>query len=229
MLRNYWPWFPVTVVGVFLFAKNSFKEKDYRSIFLFLWVLIPFVVMSTSRNQTLRYLFMIFPAFAIITAHTLGSWLKDSQKEKALPWMIGIIMATVLVINVTPIQTKVSLNYNSAEARDIAPFINANTSKKQGVFFYKLSWWNPTQALMFYSDRVVEGLSTNPEKLFKMMRENDGSTWLAGVPEFKNLEKEFPGKFYLIYANQKFAYFTLMQNREKVVYNFSKIKIPVVR
>ena len=81
---------------MFLFAKNSFKEKDYRSIFLFLWVLIPFAVMSTSRNQTLRYLFMIFPAFAIITAHTLGSWLKDSHKEKALPWMIGIIMATVL-------------------------------------------------------------------------------------------------------------------------------------
>jgi len=229
MMRNYWPWFPVTVIGIFLFAKNSFKEKDYRSIFLFLWVLIPFVVMSTSRNQTLRYLFMVFPALAIITAHTLGNWLKDSQKEKALPWMIGIIMATVLVINVTPIQTKVSLNYNSAEARDIAPFINANTSKEQGVFFYKLSWWNPTQALMFYSDRIVQGLSTNPEKLIKMVRENHGSTWLTGVPEFKNLEKEFPGKFYLIYANQKFAYFTLMQNREKVVYNFSKIKIPVVR
>jgi hypothetical protein len=172
---------------------------------------------------------MIFPAFAIITAHTLANWLKDSQKDKALPWMIGIIMATVLMINVTPIQTKVSLNYNSVEARDIAPFINANTSKKQGVFFYKLSWWNPTQALMFYSNRIVEGLATNPENLFKMMSENDGSTWLAGVPEFKNLEKEFPGKFYLIYANQKFTYFTSMQNRDKVVYNFSKTKLPVVR
>jgi len=229
MMKNYWPWFPVTVIGVFLFAKNSYKEKDYRSIFLFLWVLIPFVVMSTSRNQTLRYLFMIFPAFAIITAHTLASLLKDSQKEKALPWMVGIIMATVLVINASPVQTKVTLNYNSAEVRDIAPFINANTSKEQGVFFYKLSWWNPAQALMFYSDRIVERLSTNPENLLEEMKKNDGSTWLTGVPEFKNLEKKFPKKFYLIYANQKFAYFTSIQNRDKIVYNFSKTKLPVVR
>ena len=229
MMRNYWPWFPITLIGVFMFAKRSYREKESTSMILFLWVFIPFVIMSSSRNQTLRYLFMIFPAFAIITAHTLASWLKDSQKEKALIWMVGIIMAIVLVINVTPFQTKVSLNYNSAEVRDIAPFINANTSKEQGVFFYKLSWWNPTQALMFYSDRIVEGLSTNPENLFEKMRGSNKSTWLTGVPEFNNLEKNFPGKFYLIYANQKFAYFTSMQNRENVVYNFSKMNLPVVR
>ena len=114
MLKNYWPWCPVTIIGVVLFAKKSFREKDTYSIFLFLWVAIPFLIMSTSQNQTLRYLFMIFPAFGIITAHTLAGWLKDSHKEKALPWMVGIIMATVLVVNVTPVQVKVSLNYNSA-------------------------------------------------------------------------------------------------------------------
>ena len=85
MMRNYWPWFPVTAIGIILFAKSAFQTKDRLSIFLFLWVSIPFVIMSTSRNQTLRYLFMIFPALAIITAHTLSSWLKGAQKEKALP------------------------------------------------------------------------------------------------------------------------------------------------
>ena len=229
MMRNFWPWLPITLVGIFIFAKRSFREKESKSMFLFLWVLIPFVIMSTSRNQTLRYLFMVFPAFGIITAHTLASWLKDSHKEKLLPWMIGIVMVTVLVINVTPIQTKVSLDYNSAEVRDVAPFIRANSSKKQGIFFYKLSWWNPTQAVMFYSDRIIEGLSTNPENLFKKMEENVRSTWLTGVPEFKNLENKFPEKFYLIYANQKFAYFTSIQNRNNVVYDFSKIKLQVVR
>ena len=61
------------------------------------------------------------------------------------------------------------------------------------------------------------------------MEENPQSTWLTGVPEFKDLEKEFPGKFYLIYSNQKFSYFTLMQNRENVIYDFSHIKLPVIR
>jgi 4-amino-4-deoxy-L-arabinose transferase-like glycosyltransferase len=228
-LKNYWPWFPVTVFGIFLFAKDGIKDKNPHSMLLFLWIFIPFVIMSTSRNQTLRYLFMIFPAFGIITAHTLSRWLKDSQKERVLPWIVGVVMATVLVINVTPLQTKVSLNYSSAEVRDIAPFVHVNTSKKQGVFFYKLSMWNPTQALMFYSDRFLESFTNDLENLIKKMEENPQSTWLAGVPEFKDLEKEFPGKFYLIYSNQKFAYFTLMQNRENIIYDFSHIKLPVIR
>jgi len=231
MLKNYWPWFPFTVIGVFLFAKRGFKEKDNHSMLLFLWVFIPFVIMSTSRNQTLRYLFMIFPAFGIITARTLAGWLKDSHKEKALPWMIGIVMATVLVVNITPIQLKVSLNYNSAEVRDLAPFVHANTPQKQNVSFYKLSQWNPTQALMFYSDRFVDWASvpTDPKNLFQKMEENLEGTWLTSISEFENLEKNFPGKLYLIYGNQKFAYFTSMKNRENVVYNFSNMKLPVVR
>jgi hypothetical protein len=155
--------------------------------------------------------------------------LKDSQKERALPWIVGVVMATVLVINVTPWQTKVSLNYSSAEVRDIALFVHANTSKKKGFFYYKLSIWNPTQALMFYSDRFLEGRSNDSEDLFKKMEENPQSTWLGGVPEFKGLEKEFPGKFYLIYSNQKFAYFTSMQNRENIIYDFSHMKLPVIR
>ena len=231
MLRNYWPWLPVTAAGVFLFAKKSFKERDYRSIFLFLWVSIPFVVMSTSRNQTLRYLFMIFPALGIITAYTLASWLKDVQKEKALPWMIGIIMTVVLVVNVTPIQVKVSLNQNNAEIRDLAPFVHANTPRKESVSFYKISRWNPTQVLMFYSDRFVNwtNVPKEPEALFQEMEKNLRGTWLTKAQEFKKLEEDFPEKFYLIYANEKFAYFTSAKNRENVVYDFSNLKLPIVR
>tara|TARA_Y100000294_G_C8516675_1_gene321157 strand:+ start:636 stop:1193 length:558 start_codon:yes stop_codon:yes gene_type:complete len=185
--------------------------------------------MSTSQNQTLRYLFMIFPAFGIITAHTLAGWPKDSHKEKALPWMVGIIMATVLVVNVTPVQVKVSLNYNSAELQDIAPFIRANTPHKQNVFFYKLSYWNPTQALMFYTDRFLGQSSSKPDALFQKVEEYPKSTWLTKSWEFKKLENDFPGKFYLIYANRGFAYFTSMKNQENVVYDLSNMELFVVR
>ena len=231
MMRNYWPWFPVTVAGVFLFARSAFREKNFRSMFLFLWVSIPFVIMSTSRNQTLRYLFMIFPAFGIITAHTLAGWLKDTQKDKALPWMVGVVMVTVLVINVTPVQLKVSLLYNNAEVRDLAPFVHANTPRKQGVSFYKISRWNPTQVLMFYSDRFVNwrNVPTEPEALFQEMEKNLRGTWLTKTQEFKKLEKNFPEKLYLIYGNEKFAYFTSAKNRENVVYDFSNLKLPIVR
>jgi len=229
MLKNYWPWLPFAVVGVFLFAKRGIKQKDNNSMLLFLWVCIPFLIMSTSRNQTLRYLFMIFPAFGIITAHTLAGWLKDSQKEKLLPWMIGTVMVVVLLVNVTPIQLKVSLNYNSAEVRDIAPFVRINTEPGERISNYRFSPWNPTQALAFYSDRFLEYPVNDPKTFIQKMNENPKATWLSSIPDFNNLEQDFPGELYLIYGNQKFAYFTSMKNRENVIYDFSNIKLPVVR
>ena len=229
MLKNYWPWVPVTAVGVLLFVKRSFREKDVHSMFLLLWVSIPFLIMSTSRNQTLRYLFMIFPALAMITSFTIAGWLRETHKEKALPWMLGIVMTTVLVVNVTPVQVKVSLNYNSAEVRDIASLIHINTPQKQKINFYRLSKWNPTQALMFYSDRFVGDVTRDPEGLFERIEKNPYQAWLSPVSEFRDLERNFPGRLYLIYANRKFAYFTSQENRENVVYDFSDVDLPVIR
>jgi len=198
-------------------------------MFLFLWVSIPFVIMSTSRNQTLRYLFMIFPAFAIITAHTLAGWLKDTQKERALPWMVGIIMTTVLVVNVTPIQVKVSLEQNNAELRSLAPFVHINTKPSETIFNYGYTNWNPTQVLGFYSERLLEGPVKDAETLIQKLGENPGGTWLSPVSKFKELEKKFPEELYLIYGNQKFAYFTSKKNRENITYNFFNTKVPIVR
>ena len=229
MLKNFWPWLPFTAVGVVLFAKRGFREKDVSSMFLLLWAGITFLVMSSSRNQTLRYLFMIFPALAMITSHTIAGWLKETHKEKALPWMVGIVMATVLVVNVTPVQVKVSLNYNSAEIRNLAPFVRMNTPPGKQVGNYRLSQWNPTQALLFYSDRYLSPPLTEPSQLIEAMQNDPQGTWLAPIQEFRKLEAPFPGEFYLIYADTRFAYFTSLKNQDNVIYDFSGAGLPVVR
>ena len=229
MLRNYWPWLPFTIAGIFLFAKRGFKEKDTTSMFLFLWACIPFVMMSTSRNQTLRYLFMIFPALAIITAHTIAKWLNEGRREKFFSWMIGIVMLTVLVVNVTPVQIKVTLNQNSPYVRDIAPFVRINTEPGERILNYGFTQWNPTQALAFYSDRFLEYPVKDPETLMRKLNENPESTWLSPVLKYEDLKKRYPGRLYLIYSNERFSYFTSIKNRGNVIYNFSNMKLPVVR
>jgi hypothetical protein len=143
--------------------------------------------------------------------------------------MFGAVVATVLVVNVTPTQVKVSLNYNSAEVRDIASFIHVNTPPRQMVNFYRLTHWNPTHALMFYSDRFVGDIIRDPEGLFERVEKSPRQAWLSPVSEFRDLEKNFPGRLYLIYANRKFAYFTSQKNRKSVIYDFSNIDLPVVR
>jgi 4-amino-4-deoxy-L-arabinose transferase-like glycosyltransferase len=96
-LKNYWPWLPFTLIGLTQFGKHGFfRGKDRVSLLLFLWPVLTFLVMSTSKNQTLRYLFMMFPALAIITAKTISEWMGPDKKNQALAIMTGIITATTL-------------------------------------------------------------------------------------------------------------------------------------
>ena len=79
-LRNYWPWLPFALLGLTQFGKRGFIEKDKTSLLLFLWPVLTFLVISTSKSHTLRYLFMIFPALAIVTAKTISEWLGPGKK-----------------------------------------------------------------------------------------------------------------------------------------------------
>ena len=65
--------------------------------------------------------------------------------------------------------------------------------------------------------------------IFQEMDKNLSGTWLTNIWEFEKLDEDFPGKVYLIYGNQRLAYFTSMKNRDNVVYNFSNMKLPIIR
>ncbi|MGY8760797.1 MAG: ArnT family glycosyltransferase, partial [Nitrospinaceae bacterium] len=116
--RNYWPWLPIALIGLAQFGKRGFKEKDRVSLFLFLWPVLTFLVMSTGKNQVIRYLFMMFPALAIINAKTISEWLGPDKKNQALAIMVGVIATTILFVNVTSFRVKVSLDQQTKEVRE---------------------------------------------------------------------------------------------------------------
>ncbi|MEE9258350.1 MAG: glycosyltransferase family 39 protein, partial [Nitrospinaceae bacterium] len=112
-LKNYWPWLPFAVIGLVKFAKKGFWKKEEVPLLIFLWAVIVLVVMSAAKTQTLRYILMIFPALALVTAKTFSEWLSEERRERCLPYMAGIILLTVLFVNATPFQVKVTLGQNS--------------------------------------------------------------------------------------------------------------------
>jgi 4-amino-4-deoxy-L-arabinose transferase-like glycosyltransferase len=228
-LKNYWPWLPIALIGLYQFGKRSFLEKDIRFQLLFIWIIFPFLVMSSSRNQTLRYLFMIFPALAMVTAKTVGDWLDENLREKSLPYIVGIVMATVVFVNATPLQVKVTLSPNSVDVRQLAAVINLNTPPDQKLGNYRLTLHNPRNALLFYSDRFMGEPVGDPLKLLGRIENQPESTWLTSVHEFKKLQQDYPEQFYLIQATRKYAYFTSLNNRENVRYDFSEMKVPLIR
>ena len=229
-LRNYWPWLPFALVGLAYFGKRGFKDKNETALLLFLWPVLTFLVMSMSKNQTLRYLFMIFPALAIITARTISAWMGAERKNQALVIMTGIIAATTLFVNATPFPVKVTLAQNSKEVRELAAIINLNTPPDQKIGNYRLTRSNPRLAMLFYSNSVMEdSISKNPEKLMTVISSNPEKTWLTSTRDFRKLVGQYPNTIYLIQANNKYAFFTSIKNRENIRYDFSEMRLPIVK
>ncbi|PIR01181.1 MAG: phospholipid carrier-dependent glycosyltransferase [Nitrospinae bacterium CG11_big_fil_rev_8_21_14_0_20_45_15] len=227
--RNYWPWVPFTAVAMVVFGRRAFKEKDSATLFLFLWPTVVICIMSYSANQTLRYLFMIFPALAIVTAKSISDWTSEKFRQKLLYVSIGTIMVTAIVINATPLEVKVSLKPSSVEVRKLASIINLNVPPDGKVGSYKLSKWNPKQSVIFYSGRNLDYPLQEPEQLFEAIEKDPRSTWLTATFQWRKMEELFPGKFYLIQAEKTYAYFTSAENRKNVRYDFSEGDFPPVR
>ena len=229
-LKNYWPWLPFALVGLVQFGKNSFKGKNETALLLFLWPVLTFLVMSTIKNQVLRYLFMIFPALAIITARTISAWMGTERKNQALVIIAGVIVATTLFVNATPFQAKVTLGQSTKEIRELAAVINLSTPENQRIGNYRLALSNPRLAMLFYSNRVMEGsISDNPEKLMTAISSNPEKTWLTSTRDFRKLVGQYPNTIYLIQANNKYSFFTSIKNRKNIRYDFSEMRLPIVK
>lgn len=220
--KNYWPWIPFAMVGIVVFAKKAFQGKDNRHLFIFLWITIILIVMSASKVQSLRYIMTIFPALAILTAQTISGWISENLKATLAPYMVGAIMVTVLFVNATPIEVRqsVSLSQNSLSVRHLAAVIHVNTPPEESVGNYRLTSWNPRNAVIFYSDRFLSEPVNDTNELMKRLAEHPRSTWLTTAAEFANLKKTYP-ELYLIEGDEKYAYFTTAQNRENISYNLS--------
>ena len=229
-LKNYWPWLPFALVGLVQFGKNSFKGKNETALLLFLWPVLTFLVMSTIKNQVLRYLFMIFPALAIITARTISAWMGTERKNQALVIIAGVIVATTLFVNATPFQAKVTLGQSTKEIRELAAVINLNTSENQRIGNYRLQPYNPRLTALFYANRLVElNVTSSTDRLIMALASSPRKTWLTSTNEFRKLATQHPNKVYLIQANNKYAFFTSIKNRENIRYDFSAIRVPVVK
>jgi 4-amino-4-deoxy-L-arabinose transferase-like glycosyltransferase len=220
LIRNHWPWVPVAFYGLAVFIKRIFSsaDKDRVCLFLVVWVGVVFAVMSAAHSQTLRYVFSIFPALALVTAKTIADHLSENAQERALPYMAGAVLIAVFLLNATPITIKqsVSLYDRSLEIRKLAAVVHWNTRPGEDIGNFHLSPWNPRNALYFYSNRFLADPVSDPEELGA----ETPATWLTGLDQFRRLQGEYPDRFYLIMAQGNYAYFTTEARRKRVRYDF---------
>lgn len=225
LFENYWPWLPILVAGVWLFGKRAVLQSDRQALFVLIWIGVVFIIMSSASIRQTHYLISMFPAMALVVAKTLGDWLTENRRELLFKVLVGTIMITAFLIGSTGIEPKnaSSLRQKSEWTRDLAAVVNLNTPLDEWIGNFKLRFYEePQTGINFYGDRYLEKPLDKPEELMAQVENLPHKTWLASIKEFKQLEQQYPGKLYLIHGNKRYAYFTSMQNKDNIQYDFSK-------
>ncbi len=224
LLKNYWPWVPVTFIGLSLMARQNWVKRDSATLLLLIWVAVIIGGLSLATTKMLRYILPAFPALALVTAKTLADWLPQKRQLQAVPYMIAFLFVVVLLINATPWEIKQSktLSPNSVDVRTLAPLIKQNTPANQEVMNFRLSQWNPRSVLMFYGDRMLSNPVREYANLIRHMQDRPDAVWLTSIEEYRTLEKQFPDLTLLILAQGKYASFTSRANRLNIRYDLSR-------
>jgi len=113
MFRRSGPWyyfFPVVFVGFLpwsfllpIVARKFWKDRlDDKSLFLILWVLLPFIFFSISKSKLPHYILPIFPALAILTATALVSLYRNTESKMrlalSLAWLTQSLAVLYLIV-----------------------------------------------------------------------------------------------------------------------------------
>lgn len=89
------PWsliLPVTIRSLWK------RLADELSLFLALWVILPFIFFSASHSKLPHYILPIFPALALLTGRALGMQGYDSAKTRWWRFLILLIFPAVFVL-----------------------------------------------------------------------------------------------------------------------------------
>lgn len=92
--------FPWTLLVPYVIKDYWKKTLDDKTVFLILWVVLPFVFFSASKSKLPHYLLPIFPALSILTATTLVRLCRVSASRLraalALGWLMQVLNALYL-------------------------------------------------------------------------------------------------------------------------------------
>ena len=113
MFHRSGPWyyfFPVVLVGFlpwsfllpFVARKYWNNKLDDKTLFLILWVSLPFIFFSVSKSKLPHYILPIFPALAMLTATALVSLHRDTESKirlaLSLAWLTQSLAVLYLIV-----------------------------------------------------------------------------------------------------------------------------------
>ncbi|OVE77437.1 hypothetical protein BVX98_02750 [bacterium F11] len=111
-----WLWYPITLIDqiniffVLLFIPGVIQSiRKRKHLFLWLWLIVPFVLFSLLSNKNIRYTMPVLPAVALLSV----SWI--SIKNQKLFWVFLSVILFVFIVFLRSPHSRGSLVYGAAK------------------------------------------------------------------------------------------------------------------
>lgn len=152
LLKYYWPWLPLLVVGLMREGRAAVRKRDSVAILTVTWVLLIVVPFSLAATRYPRYIMGVFPAFAIISALTLREWIPEMRRKMFFNVVCAIGCVAVCVSLLLPPKAR------GEDIVKLAPIAEANSGQEQRVLMYTYEKGREDYLfqLIWYSDRYAQ-------------------------------------------------------------------------
>jgi 4-amino-4-deoxy-L-arabinose transferase-like glycosyltransferase len=152
LLKYYWPWLPLLLVGLVRKGRAVFKQRDSVAILLMVWVLFVFVPFSFAATRYPRYIMAVFPAFTAISAMTLHRWIPAARRRLFFNVASAVGIVAVGVSLLLPPKAR------AEDMVKIALIAEGNTAPEQRVLMYTYEQGRQDFLFQFiwYSNRYVQ-------------------------------------------------------------------------
>jgi 4-amino-4-deoxy-L-arabinose transferase-like glycosyltransferase len=156
LLRYYWPWLPLTLIGLVAQVKAFVRSRDAAAALLVIWVACVLAPFSVAEAKVLRYIMPIFPAFAILAAAPLSRWADSSRSALRVKSAYLLALAALLLAALFPKPRE-----RAEDMRSLAPIIDSNSNPTRRVILYTYGELrhNYMSQLVWYSNRYCVHLT----------------------------------------------------------------------
>jgi 4-amino-4-deoxy-L-arabinose transferase-like glycosyltransferase len=209
LLRHYWPWLPLMVAGLIIQVKRLVRHRDRLAELLVVWVVLVMLPFNLVEAKLLRYIIPVFPAFSMLSATPLASWLSRIRKDIYL-WA-GYLALSIVVILIAAFPKPLT---RAEDMRRLAPIVDSHIEPDRRVTIYFRGEARPDSLInrfLWYSNRFCTYVN-DPDRLLEALRANETGLFIVDIGSYERLVVNSGVKVEMLMQTKNFVCFRTVKD-----------------